>query len=148
MSSAIEIPTLDEAQEAKAALRLITGDSEDQRRSAAKVSLKIGDLEVSIPFSAFEVLTDVLAELANGNAVTVVPHHAELTTQEAADILNVSRPHVVQQLEARAIPYHKVGTHRRIKMSDLMAYRKKSREQSRAALQELADQAQELEQGY
>lgn len=148
MRSAIETPTPDEAQEAKAALRLITGDSEDQRRSAAKVSLKIGDLEVSIPFAAFEILTDVLAELANGNAVTVVPHHAELTTQEAADILNVSRPHLVQQLEAGAIPYHKVGTHRRIKMSDLMAYRKKSRELSRAALQELADQAQELEQCY
>jgi len=75
-------------------------------------------------------------------------HHAELTTQQAADILNVSRPHLVQQLEACAIPYHKVGTHRRIKMSDLVAYRKKSHEQSRAALQELADQAQELGLGY
>ena len=80
--------------------------------------------------------------------MTVVPHHAELTTQEAADILNVSRPHLVQQLEAGAIPYHKVGTHRRIKMSDLMVYRKKSREQSRDTLQQLADQAQELGLGY
>lgn len=113
-----------------------------------EVKITVGRVEVALPLAALKILTDVLAELANGNAVTVVPHHAELTTQQAADLLNVSRPHLVQQLEKGEIPFHKVGTHRRIRMGDLMAYRRRTQESSLAALQELADQAQELGLGY
>lgn len=148
MNAAVEIPTQDESHEAKTALRLLAGGAQKQENKEAGVKVTVGDLEVAIPFAALKILKDVLAELANGNAVTVVPHHAELTTQQAADLLNVSRPHLVQQLEAGEIPFHKVGTHRRIKMSDLMEYKQKVQEKSRAALQELADQAQELGLGY
>ena len=145
--NALEIPTENESHEAKAALRLLTGAPE-RLDEDVEVKIIIGQLEVAIPLAALTILTDVLAELANGNAVTVVPHHAELTTQQAADLLNVSRPHLVQQLEKGELPFHKVGTHRRIKMVDLMTYRRRTQENSRTALQELADQAQELGLGY
>ena len=71
--------------------------------------------QIELPTSALRLLVDILAELAAGNAVRVVPVHAELTTQEAADLLNVSRPHFIKLLETHALPYHRTGKHRRIR---------------------------------
>src|ERR1700754_210623 len=79
--------------------------------------------QIELPTSALRLLVDVLAELADGNAVKVVPIHAELTTQEAADLLNVSRPHLVQLLEEGAIPFHRSGKHRLVRFSDLMQFK-------------------------
>lgn len=143
MNVASEAPTQGDAHEAETALRLLASSER-----AEVITLAVGEVEVVIPHAALRPLTDVLAALANGSAVTVVPHHAELTTQQAADLLNVSRPYLVEQLEAGHIPFHRVGTHRRIKVTDLMAYQRHRQEQSRAALQELTDQAQELGLGY
>jgi len=86
--------------------------------------------------------------MAQGNAVTIVPTHAELTTQEAANILNVSRPHLVKLLEDGHVPFIKTGTHRRIRYQDLMAYRDQRDQESSKLLDELASQAQELDMGY
>ena len=75
---------------------------------------------ISIPVSAFRLLNSILTEMAKGNAVTLIPVHAELTTQQAAKILNVSRPFLIEQLEKGVIPYRKIGTHRRVMFKDLM----------------------------
>jgi len=101
-----------------------------------------------LPTSALRLLVDILGELAIGNAVKVVPVHAELTSQEAADLLNVSRPHLVKMLEEGAIPFTKTGRHRRIRFSDLMAFKQRRDDESQDAMEELAQQAQELGMGY
>ncbi|MDI3184985.1 MAG: helix-turn-helix domain-containing protein [Pseudomonas lactis] len=101
-----------------------------------------------LPTSALRLLVDILGELALGNAVKVVPVHAELTSQEAADLLNVSRPHLVKMLEEGAIPYTKTGRHRRVRFSDLMAFKQRRDEQSQEAMEALVQQAQELGMGY
>jgi excisionase family DNA binding protein len=104
----------------------------------ARIRVIDGDSEV----------VDILANMAEGNAVSIVPIHAELTTQEAADFLGVSRPYLVGVLERGELPHHKVGTHRRIYFRDVLAYRKQRMGQSQAALDALAEQAQKLGMGY
>jgi len=103
-----------------------------------------GKAPVPLPASVRDLLARVVHELVRGNAVTIVPVHAELTTQQAAELLNMSRPHLVKLLEAGAIPFHKTGTHRRVKITDALAYRDRQRTSQRAALDELAREAQEL----
>jgi len=103
---------------------------------------------VSIPVSAFRLLNDILTEMAKGNAVTLIPIHAELTTQQAADLLNVSRPFLVEQIEKGIIPYRKVGTHRRIFFKDVMAYKQQMDRNRLKALEELSAVDQELGLGY
>ncbi|WOB48093.1 helix-turn-helix domain-containing protein [Xanthomonas hydrangeae] len=104
--------------------------------------------QVELPTSALRLLMDVLAELADGNAVQVVPIHAELTTQEAADLLNVSRPHMVKLMEEGALAFHRTGRHRRVRFADLMQFKRERERASEQAMQELATQAQELALGY
>jgi excisionase family DNA binding protein len=86
----------------------------------------------------------ILSEMARGNAVRVIPHHAELTTGEAAELLNVSRPYVVRLLDEGRIPSHKVGTHRRVLLKDAMAYREEHYRARSAVLDQIAAIDQEL----
>ncbi|WP_347253642.1 helix-turn-helix domain-containing protein [Leminorella grimontii] len=95
---------------------------ETQRISILDADSKTHTIE--LPTSALTMLIDILGELAAGNAVQIVPVHAELTTQEAANMLNVSRPHMVKLLEEGKLPFHKTGRHRRVLFADLMAYKK------------------------
>jgi excisionase family DNA binding protein len=104
--------------------------------------------EVKIPASALRLLFAALSEMSCGNAVSLLPMSAEVTTQQAADILNVSRPFVVGMLEKGEIPFRKVGVQRRVRLQDLLEYKTRSDIDRRAALDALVRQAQELRLGY
>ena len=103
---------------------------------------------ILVPSVAFRFFVDVLAELANGNAVTVAPVHAELTSQQAADLLNVSRPFLIKLLDEERIPHRKVGKHRRIRMEDVMAYKTSIDAERESVLDQLTAEAQEHGMGY
>lgn len=111
--------------------------------AADRARVKLDGRELILPRMALALLRDLLTEMAQGNAVTVVPTHAELTTQEAANFLNVSRPHLVKMLEEGRIAFTKTGAHRRIRYQDLRAYRQQREKESHELLDELAAQAQE-----
>lgn len=134
----------DLARESSAALSRLLRNHQEQDRA----HIRMDDEDLVLPRHAVELLRTILTEMAQGNAVTVMPIHAEITTQEAADILNVSRPYLVKLLEKKALPFTKVGTHRRIKLKDLMAYKARCDQEREAALQRLAEQAQDLDMGY
>jgi excisionase family DNA binding protein len=118
-----------------------------QRDLKLQIAGKRGEA-ITLPASAVRLLVRLLSEMAAGNAVTLVPIHVELTTQQAAEALGVSRPFLVNLLDKGRIPFRKVGTHRRVRFSDLMAYRQKTDRKRLKALDELAAQAQELKMGY
>ena len=99
---------------------------------------------VKLPVSALRLLVRILEEMARGNAVTVIPVHAELTTQEAAEMLNISRPSLIQVLDEGKIDYRRVGTHRRVRFESLMKYKRGAEAARRVALKELAAYDQEL----
>lgn len=99
--------------------------------------------EIVIPESVYFVLRQVIHLMASGRAVSLVPLEHELTTQEAADLLNVSRPFLVKLLEQGEIPYIKVGSHRRIRFEDLMAYKQQRERERRQCLKELTQFSQD-----
>ncbi|MDP4015402.1 MAG: helix-turn-helix domain-containing protein [Candidatus Nanopelagicales bacterium] len=103
-----------------------------------------GKEELVVPRAAVEMLARILALMGAGKGVSIVPSHAELTTQQAADVLNVSRPFLIGLLTADEIEYRMVGTHRRVKMSSLMDYLRSDSEKRRNAADELTSLAQEL----
>lgn len=109
------------------------------------ISTDVGQVSIELPASIGEMMLDVLAHVAQGEMVTVVPYGSVLTTQEAADLLNVSGPFLTKLLEAGDIPFHKVGSHRRVKIEDLESYRT-SRDRDRTeALRKLQRLGQEFE---
>lgn len=144
------LPTAAEATLARESSRLLSLYLSSKTESQSiRVIDSSGEHEaVSLPTAAYRLLIDMLSEMAQGNAVSLIPVHAELTTQEAADLLNVSRPYLVKLLDSGAIPFHKAGTHRRVHYRDLVQYKNQIDADRLAALNELTAQAQELNMGY
>ena len=103
---------------------------------------------LELPPKALRFFADLLGAMSQRQPVSLIPQKHELTTQEAAAFLNVSRPFVVKQLEDGKIPYRKVGRHRRVEFEQLVKYQESLRRDTDSALQDLADQAQALKQGY
>lgn len=105
-------------------------------------------LPIELPKGAVNLLARILTEMAAGNAVALIPIQAELTTQQAASILGVSRPFLIRQMEAKKIPFRKIGTHRRIRFRDVLDYKRRIDADRERVLDQLAAEAQELKMGY
>jgi len=103
---------------------------------------------IELPAGAVTMLMDILGAMAAGQGVTLIPENAELTTVQAAEVLNVSRPYLIKLLEEGQIPYRKVGKHRRIRMDDVMNYKKAIDQEREAVLDQLVADAQEQQLGY
>lgn len=140
------LPTAQDAELARTSSRLLAACI--GHGATARLRVIDGEDEIEVPAPALRMLVDILANMAEGSAISLVPIHAELTTQQAADFLGVSRPYLVGVVDKGLIPHHKVGTHRRIYFRDLLEYRKGRMGQRRAALDALAEQAQKLDMGY
>lgn len=128
---AIKLPSDQDRAQARNVLAHLNEDN---------AGLRLQDL----PEGIGHLVQSILREVAQGHAVQLVPVHAELRTQEAADLLGVSRPHLVKLLDEGKVASWKVGTHRRVKLQDLMTYRDQRDAERQQALQDLADLDQEL----
>ena len=138
-----EIPNDKEAKLAADSSRILAACS--GRGDTATLRLIDDEKDITVPVKAIHMLADILNQMAQGNAVSIVPIHAELTTQQAADMLNVSRPYLIKNiLDTGKMAYHKSGTRRKILYKDLLAYKNKDLEERKALMVELAKQAQEL----
>lgn len=104
--------------------------------------------KISIPAKAATLLMTILNQMAKGNAVTLIPVESELTTQEAAALLNVSRPYLVALLKKGAIPFRLVGTKRRILLKDILKYKEDIDKKRLGILKDLANEAQKYDMGY
>lgn len=134
------------ARETGKRLTALLGAGKSRTKQAPRIT--IGSEEVALPAMAVGLLAQLLTEIGEGHAVTLLPSDSELSTQGAAEILKVSRPFVVQLLEQGAIPSRKVGTHRRVLLRDLLSYKRRDDERRHAVLNELTKQAQLLNMGY
>lgn len=146
--AAVAIPADDDRTLAQAALRRLQPYTEctgSEPTMAAGLCLSEDPNGiVQLPKGCLHLLVSILAEMARGRAVTVVPVDAEMTTGAAAALLNVSRPYFVELLEKGAIPYRKLGLHRRVRARDVLAYKEAQEASSRCAMEELVRLTEEL----
>jgi excisionase family DNA binding protein len=139
-------PTEEEMELARAAGPRLA----DRLGKGKKIEIRIGskDEPLTLPATSLRLLADILVQMGEGNAVAVLPVETELSSQQAADVLNVSRPYLVKLLEDGKLPYRSVGTRRRVLLCDVLGYKKSVADARAKVLEELAAQAQELKMGY
>jgi excisionase family DNA binding protein len=148
MEAIAERPTLQEQRVAQESLPPITQALAKKQTQSDRIRLQAEGFSMTIPTKALHLLALILDHMAQGKAVSLVPTDSELSTQQAAQLLNVSRPHVVKLVEQGVIPFKKAGTHRRILLGDLLAYQARQKQQRQEALAFLSEQAQALHLGY
>lgn len=142
-------PTPHDTELAQASSRELAPYTEGEQDLTIRISLNDKEsTSLVIPVAAFRLFVQTLAEMAQGNAVALLPVQSELTTQAAAELLQVSRPYLVSLLDQGVIPHRKVGTHRRVLVQDVLAFKQQNDARRLAALRELSEQAQELDLGY
>lgn len=144
----VHLPTPDEVAQAKESSRTLSKYADVDR---VQMSLRGSNGEsddLVLPGHVLQLLLDVLSEMSKGNAINLIPVHQEVSTQQAAEILNVSRPYLVGLLEAGDIPFRKVGAHRRVLLTDLLNYKEEEDKKRLTALDELAALSQEEDMGY
>ncbi|WP_317929087.1 excisionase family DNA-binding protein [Halioxenophilus sp. WMMB6] len=142
------MPTQAEVEQAKISSRTLSKYADVDRVQLALRGSNGESDDLVLPGHVLQILLDVLSEMSKGNAISLIPHHQEVSTQEAANLLNVSRPFLVGLLEKGEIPFRKVGAHRRVLLTDALAYRDKTEQLRTQALDELAALSQEEGMGY
>lgn len=138
------LPTVDEIASAKAYSRELAKYA-DKDRVRMKLSADgLCSNDIVLPGSLVDLMLRVATEVSRGNGVSILPIHSELTTQDAANILNVSRPFLVGLLDDGSIPHHKTGTHRRVLAKDVLEFKERKRLAREEALDKLAELSDEI----
>jgi excisionase family DNA binding protein len=124
LNSPTYIPSADDTKLSQESSRILTTHLSPDDHQIEITAADGNKYQATIPAAAYRLLVDALTQMAQGNSVSLTPIHAELTTQEAADLLNVSRSFLIEKIESGELPHHNLGKHCRINFSDLMVYRK------------------------
>jgi excisionase family DNA binding protein len=141
-------PTAQDASLARVSGQSLSRFARRQKPLSLKVTEAGQEQAIELPAGAVALLMDILEAMAAGRGVTIIPENAELTTVEAASILNVSRPYLIKLLDEKVIPHRLVGNHRRILIDDVMAYRQRIDAEREDVLAQLTADAQENDMGY
>lgn len=144
----VHLPNQSEMDQAKVSSRTLSKYADVDR---VLLSLKGSGGEsddLVLPGHVLQILLDVLSEVSKGNAISLIPYHQEISTQEAANLLKVSRPFLVGLLEKGEMPFHKVGAHRRVALTDVLAYKERTNNLRARALDELTAMSQNEYVGY
>lgn len=144
----VYLPTPDEVEEAKESSRTLSKYANVDRVQLALRGSNGETDDLVLPGHVLQILLNVLSEMSRGNAISLIPRHQEISTQEAANLLNVSRPFLVSLLENNEIPFRKVGTHRRVLLTDVLKYKDNTDKLRSQTLDELAALSQEADMGY
>ena len=141
-------PTTREAEIARSSGQVLARYAGTDRPLTLRLADGEEERPIELPTGAVSLLVHALEAMAAGRGVTLVPEHAELTTVQAAQVLNVSHPYLIKLLDGKAIPHRRVGTHRRVRMEDVMAYKSAIDREREEVLDRLTREAQEDGMGY
>lgn len=144
----VHLPTPAEVEQAKVSSRTLSKYADVERVQLALRGCNGEADDLVLPGHVLQILLDVLSEISKGNAISLIPYHQELSTQQAADLLNVSRPFLVGLLEKGEIPFRKVGAHRRVLLKDVLVYKEQTGRLREKALDDLTEFSQREDMGY